>query len=62
MVCVVVSGSPGLGRPVWGEAKKSAAAQHYLLKRGASCVSPGAPPPTHTFSSIRHTGRDAEEG
>ncbi len=50
----MVSGSPGSARPVGGEAKKSAAAQHYVSKRGASFVSPGAPPLTHTFS-LSHT-------
>lgn len=54
-----MSGSPGSRRPVGGQAKKSTAAQHYVSKKGgvcggASCVSPGAPPLTHTFS-LSHT-------
>lgn len=38
------------------EAKKFTAAQHYVSKTGASCVSPGAPPLTHNFS-LSHTLR-----
>lgn len=50
--CIRGGGGEGGGQ----EAKKFTAAQHYVSKTGASCVSPGAPPLTHNFS-LSHTLR-----